>query len=168
MAGRVYILIGPKGAGKTFLGRAIEKEFQIPFLEVESIALRVKQERAFDNADYVREIFKAIETAVRDELSKTTELLFDSTGLSDEFDEMLANLRADFDLRLIRIRADPDVCLERVRARDASGQVPVSESDIRKINSLALKKEFVFFGELDNLPGRDLKSTLADFKKLRA
>lgn len=36
---RIYILIGPKGSGKTYIGTPLQDQLHIPFLRVEDIAL---------------------------------------------------------------------------------------------------------------------------------
>ena len=97
------------------------------FLRVEDIALRVKRKRNFNDPDYVLEVFGAIEKEVTNHLETQNELIFESTGLTEAFDLMLANLKQDFNVVLIKIKTDLDKCLERVKMRDNSIHINVSD-----------------------------------------
>ena len=162
----IYILIGPKGSGKTFIGTVLNKHFGILFLRVEDLALRVKGERKFNDSDYVWEVFGAIEREVRNNLEIDNELIFESTGLTEAFDLMLANLKRDFNVVVIRIKTDLDKCLERVKMRDDSIQINVSDENVNAINSLAVKKAFEFDGEMDNNKA-GVDEIIAEFEKIK-
>lgn len=163
---RIYILIGPKGSGKTFIGTALNNCFGIPFLRVEDIALRVKEDRNFNDSDYVWEVFAAIEREVRNNLKTQNELIFESTGLTEAFDLMLANLKRDFEVALIKIKTDLKNCLERVKTRDNTIHINVSDENVNAINSLAVKKVFDFDGEIDNNKA-GIDEILGEFEKIK-
>ncbi|MBD0254497.1 MAG: AAA family ATPase [Cytophagales bacterium] len=146
----IYLLIGPKGSGKTYIGTLLESRTGIPFVRVEDIALRVQRDRAYDDRRYVHEVFGAIEAAIRDRLRTVPELVFESTGLTDAFDAMLRNLQASFRVVLIRIAADPGNCARRVQHRDLSQHVNVSDAQVRAINAQATAKPFSFDGVIAN------------------
>ncbi|MCK6692936.1 MAG: ATP-binding protein [Thermoanaerobaculia bacterium] len=141
---RIFILIGPKGSGKSFIGSSIQESLGIRFLRVEDIALQVKNNRAFNHPDYVKDVFSAIEQAVRAQLQAADEVVFESTGLTEYFDRMLESLQKDFEVKLIRIAADQETCLERVKQRDQSVHVPVSDEHVLQINAQAIDKRFPF------------------------
>lgn len=147
---RIYLLIGPKGSGKTFVGQLLEQQFAIPFLPVETIALQVKGNRSFDNSDYIEAVFQAIEEAVRQQMNTTDELIFESTGLTGAFEVMLKRLRTDFEVVLIKVEADPETCLSRIRARNQSLHVPVPEEHIRRMNLEVVKKRRHFDAVINN------------------
>jgi predicted kinase len=146
----VYILIGPKGSGKTYMGSLLESRAGIPFLRVEDVALRVRKDRHYADGSYVQEVFAAIEQEVRSRLETAEELIFESTGLTDAFDLMLRNLQADFSVMLIRIVTDPEKCAWRVQHRDQSLHVNVSDDHVRAINVQVVGKAFAFAGEIHN------------------
>jgi len=146
----LHILIGPKGSGKTFIGSLLQRELGIPFLRVEDIALCVKRERSHQDESYVREVFAAIESAVRERLRTTDELMIESTGLTEAFDLMLARLEQDFRVNLVRVRAGAETCLDRVKQRDQSLHVDVSDAHVRQINQMVAAKAWPFAGEIDN------------------
>lgn len=146
----LHILIGPKGAGKTFIGSLLQQELGIPFLRVEDIALSVKRERSHQDESYVREVFEAIERAVRERLRTTHELVIESTGLTPAFDAMLARLEQDLSVNLVRVRAGAELCLSRVKRRDQSLHVDVSDAHVQQINQMVAAKAWPFKGEIDN------------------
>ena len=74
----------------------------------------------------------------------------ESTGLTDEFKQMLENLRKDFSVKLIKIEADPKLCPKRIRERDSKEHINVSDSDVKKINELAMKVKFEYELIIDN------------------
>ncbi len=164
---RIYLLVGPKGSGKTYIGTLLESRTGIPFVRVEAIALRVQRDRAYDDRHYVQEVFSAIEAEVRDRLRTVPELLFESTGLTDAFDAMLRNLQASFRVVLIRIAADPDKCAWRVQHRDLSQHVNVSDAQVRAINVRAAAKPFAFDGVIPN-DDASPEAILEAFSRLRA
>ncbi|MDN5210599.1 AAA family ATPase [Fulvivirgaceae bacterium BMA12] len=147
---KIYILIGPKGSGKTFIGNLLSSHFSMPFLPVEAIALKLKNERNYDNDTYILEVFEAIEKAVRKCLVQGDEIIFEATGLTDAFDKMLLRLQGDFNVKLIKIITRPEICLDRIKTRDNTQQIKMADNDIQAINSLSMDKTFVFDGEIDN------------------
>ncbi len=136
----IYLLLGQKGSGKTFIGGFFYKEFQIKFLRVEDWAKEVKKERQIDQADYLDEVFKVIENGVRNSLRTYSEVVFESTGLTDQFDSMLTSLRKDFKVVTIAIQTDSKLCLNRVKTRDQSIHINVSDDQVNTINQQVILK----------------------------
>jgi shikimate kinase len=137
---KVYILIGPKGSGKTFIGTLFRKCFHVEFVRVEDWILPMKKGRSIDNEGYIREAFQTMEAGIRKALQKTDRLAFESTGLSEHFDTLLENLKHDFRVITIRVMADPQRCLSRIHARDQSVHINVSDRDVEKINAMVISK----------------------------
>jgi shikimate kinase len=138
----LYILIGLKGSGKTFIGKLIENNFGIPFLRVENIFKNIKLDRHYSDESYIKEGFTLLEKEIRNLFEETDMLTIESTGLTDEFKQMLESLRKDFPIKLIKIDADPALCLKRVTNRDSKYHINISDSDVEKINELAAKVTF--------------------------
>ena len=82
----IYLLIGPKGSGKSFIGTLMDHTFGIHFIRVEDWAKAVKKDRQVDNPFYLAEVFQAIEHGVREVLKQYDQVVFESTGLSAYFD----------------------------------------------------------------------------------
>ena len=131
----IYLLVGPKGSGKSYIGSLIDNQFSVKFLRVEDWARSVKKDRDVFDKEYVKEVFRAIENGIRKQLDEHDKIVFESTGLSEDFDTMLHSLRSDFDVKTIGVIADDKLCLERVKSRDQSIHVNVSDEQVRKINA---------------------------------
>ena len=142
----IFLLIGPKGSGKSFIGTLFNKYYDIEFLRVENWLLGIKKERSLNNPEYIRESFQIIEEGVRKSLNKSDKLVFESTGLSSSFDSMLKSLRHDYKVVTIRINTDLEICLQRIKSRDQSIHINVSDDQVEEINTAItlknLKTEF--------------------------
>lgn len=147
----VYLLIGPKGSGKSFIGQLFETAFNIPFVRVEDWAKAIKRERAVDNEEYVREIFEAIKNGIAGEMERKTSLVFESTGLTEHFKNMVAGLEKQFKVVLIKVDADLDTCLHRVKTRDQSIHVNVSDEQVVAINNAVKQTSHLFDFEILNI-----------------
>ena len=147
----IYLLIGQKGSGKSFIGALLEKHFGLRFLGVEEWAKAVQRDRAIEDTGYVEEVFRVIEHGVREALLKRDNVAFESTGLTPFFDQMLVSLKCDFNVVLIKVEADRDTCFERVKTRDASIHIEVSDEQLRALNHQILAKnlatDFILINE---------------------
>jgi dephospho-CoA kinase len=158
----IYLLIGPKGSGKSYLGQLMEKYYGIRFLRVEDWARQIKRDRAVDNEIYLKEVFAAIEAGVRKELELKYPVVFESTGLTGYFDAMLENLKRDYAVKTIAITTDPTICLQRVRSRDQSIHINVSDAQVSEINARVVQKQIKTDFIIDNSDKQeeDLRSEL--------
>jgi shikimate kinase len=166
----IFLLIGPKGSGKSFIGTLFEKHFNVHFVRVEDWAKEVKKKRNIENETYVQEVFIAIEEGIKRALDDRDALVFESTGLTEHFDRMLANLKAAFHIVLIKIEAPLEICLTRVRTRDPSIHIDVSDNQVNKINELVRQKdwEFDFVMENSNATAEELRSQIEEILKSTA
>ncbi|QGY42237.1 hypothetical protein GM418_00770 [Maribellus comscasis] len=130
----IFLLIGQKGSGKSFIGNLFDKHFYIPFIRVEDWAKNRIRKRKPDDDAYIQEVFLAIENGIRKEMQKKQKLVFESLGLSAAFETMLNKLKSDFEVITIKIKADPQICLARVKTRDQSIHVNISDKQVEKIN----------------------------------
>ncbi|MBT31966.1 MAG: hypothetical protein CMO01_20090 [Thalassobius sp.] len=146
----IYLLLGQKGSGKTFIGYLFEKHFQIKFIRVEDWAKQIKKDRQIDNESYLAEVFSAIEKGIRTTLTECDQLVFESTGLTIYFDQMLSNLKRDYKVVTIQILADPNLCLNRVKTRNQSIHINVSDDQVNAINTQVLQKQFETDFIIDN------------------
>jgi shikimate kinase len=146
----IFLLIGPKGSGKSFIGMIFDRHFHIHFVRVEDAVKKIRKDRAIDNEAYIREAFETIESAVRRSLESFNPVVFESTGLSNHFDGMLQNLRTDFHVITIKVNAEKEHCLERLRTRDTSIHINVSDEEVNEINSAVIAKNFKADFEIEN------------------
>ena len=130
----IYLLVGAKGSGKTFIGSLMEKEFNVRFLRVEDWAKHIKKGRSIHDESYLKEVFATIENGVRVQLQEHQSIVFESTGLTHYFDQMLNSLKKDFKMIVIGVLADLKLCTARVRTRDRQIHIDVSEEQLMEIN----------------------------------
>lgn len=147
---KIYLLIGQKGSGKTFIGSLMEKEFGIKFLRVEDWVKHIKGTCTVDDKSYVKEVFTIIENGIRESLEYQNEIVFESTGLSKYFDHMLQRLKNDFNVITILIQCNSELCLARIKTRDLASHVNVSDEEINFINEEVRKKKMKTDYEIDN------------------
>lgn len=146
----LYLLIGPKGSGKSYIGSLLDRYFGIRFVRVEEWARRVKRGRAINDESYLQEVFDVIERGVRQMLESADQIVFESTGLTGHFDTMLARLQADFVVVPVGVRARSDLCLQRVRERDASIHIDVSDAQVMEIHRAVMEKDCRYEYEIEN------------------
>lgn len=138
----IFLLIGQKGSGKSFIGTLFDKHFGIRFIRVEDWAKKIKQERAINSEKYVKQVFEEIEKGIRESLNKTDKLVFESTGLTENFDQMLLSLRKDFKVTTIGINADRNICLNRVKSRDQTIHINIPDDQVNMINEKVRNRNF--------------------------
>lgn len=138
----IFVLIGQKGSGKSLTGSIINDLYGITFVRVEDIAIKIKKDRSITDDSYLNDVFTEIENHLREILSVNSRIVFESTGLSKQFDTMLGNLKNDFHVFSIYLESDPGLCIERVKSRDQSLHINISDDDLLYINSLVRKNSF--------------------------
>lgn len=144
------MFIGPKGAGKTHIGTLMEEHFQIPFVRVEDWALSVKGDRTIDDESYLREAFYVIEKGIIQMMKTNNHLSIESTGVTHYFDLMLGRLKTKYVVVMIGVKANLLTCAQRIKERDQEGHIPVSESELARINQISSVKEFEFDHVIEN------------------
>lgn len=150
----IYILIGQKGSGKTYIGNIVRELYGVTFIRVEDIALKIKQNRTVDDDSYHKDVFNQVESHIRSVIKNNHIIIFESLGLTPHFDNMLENLKRDFRVICINVKAPPGLCVERIKNRDKSIHIDVSDEEILKINSLILEKNMLCDYEIDNNESR--------------
>lgn len=153
MSARVIVLVGPKGSGKTTLGRMLERGGRAHFLEVEAIAQRVlAQSGGVIDEAYARRAFAAILDEVHALAAEHPLLVLETTGASDAAGAFLAELAARHELRLVRVLAGEATCAARIAARDPSRQVAVTPEMIRAMHERTAALSLAWDAELHNDP----------------
>ncbi len=147
---QVLVLVGPKGAGKTTIGRFLAAEMGIRFLEVEPLFLEVRSRLGASHPDLERQGFESVLASLADALTHCDSVCFDSTGASAHFPWLLAELGKLARVVPVRVLADPEQCVERIRSRDAAVHIPVAEEQIERINAAAERVALPWAAEIDN------------------
>ncbi|MFC1737381.1 shikimate kinase [Candidatus Hydrogenedentota bacterium] len=138
---RLYILVGPKGSGKTFIGSLVGKRTTITFLRVEPIWLNIK-----DGEDG----WTRVSEEICRQFENTDEIIIETLGIGQGFKKFYSFLKEKYEIRLIRVNASVDKCLERVRTRDNAEHIPVSDDKVEKYNQIAVKVQMDWDAEIDN------------------
>ena len=158
----VYVLIGPKGSGKTTIGSILEKEMGLKFLSVEKLGLENIRASKLTGDELIIESFHQEEAAIDNILQGDNAVSFESTGVHPYLLNMLARLRTKYNVKLIKIYAPLEACYERIKCRDQDLHIPISDSLLKKINERAAKVIFNWDLELDN----SKKLTIAEIARV--
>ena len=159
----IFVLTGPKGCGKTYIGTLLEQELGIPFFRVENLWLGVKEERFSDS--YVKKGFSLVEREIDSRCKETGRLITESTAAHEEFYDFLVRLKRKYHVKLICIAAPPDLCLARIKTRDPLIHIPVSDDRVEEINRKALSADLSFDLVIQNEQKTD-EEIIEDFSSL--
>ena len=141
----LFLLMGPKGSGKTHIGSLIDKNFpnHIKFIRVENVWLNLKPgENGWQKVEeFVDDSFKSCQKSI----------MIESLGIGPDFPLFFQSLNSKYCIKLIKIQCnDLDVCASRVKSRDLAVHVPVSDEKLAMYNCLASKVEMKWDLVIDN------------------
>ncbi len=124
----LYMLIGPKGSGKTHIGMLVNQYTDIHFLRVEPIWLSLQPgEDAWDKIEHTI-----------DTLFQTHDkVMIESLGVGEGFRGLHASLTKKYPIKLIQVVADLDICLARVKSRSSADHIAVSDDQVMEYNQIA-------------------------------
>lgn len=148
----LILLIGPKGSGKSHIGRLLESELNIRFFHVEPLWIKYYVEcREAGREPSVSEGISQIHPAVSAALRLHGNVCVETTGASKEIIDDLLLRTGESNTLLIKISAPITLCLERIRSRDQKYQIPMAESDIRKMYALSQSLDLQFDLRFENI-----------------
>lgn len=103
----VYVLIGPKGGGKSYVGRLLEREFGIKFLAIEEIFINL-QGKGISTPDVQARGYKIVEERISEILAKGNDAVsFEITVLTPSSRTLLEQLGQRSQMEMIQIYARP-------------------------------------------------------------
>ncbi len=135
----VYILVGPKGCGKSYIGSLLERRLGLTFLRVEPLAIAYIEKHGLPEGGLKRDGFDLEEAEIHKILANKKSVVFEATGSSKYFSSVLENLKQLYEVKLIRIHCPLEICYNRVKNRDQKDHHVVADDMIRAINSKADK-----------------------------
>lgn len=141
MKKNLYMLIGPKGSGKTYIGTLVERNSDIFFLRVEKIWLSIKQN---ENG------WEKVEQEIDLTFKSCNKLMIENLGAGEDFLHFYASLKKKYCIQLIRVFTDLDICLTRVMRRDNENHIPVSDTKVIEYNKIASQVSLDWDIEIDN------------------
>lgn len=137
----LYMLIGPKGSGKTHIGTLVNAQTDIVFLRVEPIWLSLKP-----GEDGWEKVIEAIDTLFQ----AHDKVMIESLGVGEGFNKLYANLTEKYPIRMIRVFADLETCFKRVKSRNSAEHIAVSDDKVIEYNQIAAAVTYAWDLEINN------------------
>ena len=162
----VYILVGPKGSGKSYIGRILEKHYGIEFLRVEQLLIEHIRENGLPDGPLSKDGFDVEEEAIRGILERENAVISEVTGSSIYLQDFLTNLGNLYDLKLIHIVCPLDVCVSRVQRRAAKDHFEVADDALRRINEKSAKIQLNWDLEIDNSGAASSEQLISQFERI--
>lgn len=137
----LFMLIGPKGSGKTHIGTLVHQNTGILFLRVEPIWLGLKPDE---------DGWEKVEVVIDSLFQKHDKVMIESLGIGEGFGKFHASLAEKYTIKLIRVYADLETCFARVRTRNNAEHIPVSDDKVAEYNKLASAVTYPWNLEINN------------------
>jgi len=134
----LILLIGPKGSGKSYVGRTLEARLGVHFFHVEPLWLEYYAEcKAANREPVIVEGIAKVRPVLERALAEHVHVGVETTGASPEILAALMSLRPREETIVARVSAPLDVCLRRVSSRDQSHQIPMDMEAVREVHALS-------------------------------
>jgi shikimate kinase len=131
-------LVGPKGSGKSHIGRTLERQLGVHFFHVEPLWMSYYAEcRAAGREPSIAEGIARVHPRIVDALGTHEHVCVETTGAAAEILGDLLSLAQPSKTLVARVAAPLELCLERIAARDESNQIPMDIETIRKVYALS-------------------------------
>lgn len=137
----LYMLVGPKGSGKTHIGTLINQHTDIVFLRVEPIWLSLKPGE---------DGWEKTETVIDSMFQIHNKVMIESLGIGDGFAEFHASLAEKYCIKMIRVYADLETCFTRVKTRNNVEHIAVSDDKVTEFNKMAASVTYNWNLEINN------------------
>jgi shikimate kinase len=153
----LIMLIGPKGSGKTTIGRLLAEHLPVRFLSVEPLWTAYLSSPVPGKTGW-----EIVEDAIAREFEKADRVIIESLGAGEEFGRFRDSLRAKYLVKMVRVHAPLEECLRRVKERDPAGQIAVPLEKVDAYNRVAIYVKFDWSLHLHNhgsLPSEEMVRT---------
>ena len=137
----LYMLIGPKGSGKTYIGNLIHQQTEIQFIRVESIWLNLQPG---ENG------WQKVEQVIDETFRNYSKVMIESLGAGEEFSRFRVSLAQKYTLKMIRVYTDLATCLARVKNRNSDDHISISDNKVEQYNQIAARVICDWDLEIDN------------------
>jgi shikimate kinase len=143
----LFMLIGPKGSGKTYIGTLVDQHTDIAFLRVEPIWLSLKPN---ENG------WKKVEATIDAMFKNCNKVMIESLGAGDAFSKFYASLAEKYSIKMIRVYANLETCFTRVKTRSDVEHIAVSDEKVVEYNRIAAAVTYNWSLEINNdIPASD-------------
>jgi chloramphenicol 3-O-phosphotransferase len=133
------VLVGPKGSGKSHIGRILEHALGVEFFHVEPLWLAYYAECAAAGREpIIAEGLERVLPKIRAALQESEHLCVETTGASREILDALLTLVPRVSTLVVRVTAPLETCLDRIAVRDATDHIPMDAEGIRNVHRLSV------------------------------
>ncbi len=138
----LILLIGPKGSGKSHIGRILESYLCVHFFHVESLWMAYYAEcKASGKQPTISEGIQTVHPSIANALRQYDRVCVETTGASSEILNALISLGQESGIFIVRVQAPLDICLQRISVRDQTNQIQLDTDSIQKIYHLSASLE---------------------------
>jgi len=137
----LFMLIGPKGSGKTHIGTLVSQHADIVFLRVEPIWLGLQPDE---------DGWKKVEAVIDTMFQKHDKVMIESLGIGEGFGKFRASLAGKYSIKMIRVYADLETCFTRVKTRNNAEHISVSDDKVAEFNKIASAVTYNWDLEINN------------------
>ena len=137
----LFMLIGPKGSGKTHIGTLVQQHTDIVFLRVEPIWLGLQPGE---------DGWSKVEATIDALFQQYDKVMIESLGVGDGFSRFRASLAQKYAIKLIRVYADLETCFTRVKTRNNADHIAVSDDRVTEFNQFASAVTYAWDLEINN------------------
>jgi shikimate kinase len=158
----LFILVGPKGSGKTHIGTLVNLYTDIAFLRVEPIWLGLKP-----NEDG----WEKVEAAIDAMFQKHSKVMIESLGIGEGFSKFYASLVTKYSVKMIRVYANLETCFTRVKTRNNVEHIAVSDDKVTELNKIAVTVTYNWNLEINNdalASDRDIINAIQSIKDVES
>jgi len=146
----VYLMIGAKGSGKTYIGNLLESKLGIHFIRVEQRLIEHIRSENLESDHLLNDGYDLEFNWIEDILQNNDEVISEATGSSKHLPEFINHLKTHYELRLVRISCPLDICFNRTKERVQDHQFQVTDESIRSINAATDKVRLDWSLTIDN------------------
>ena len=137
------LLVGPKGSGKSYIGRTLERSLGVLFFHVEPLWIEYYAEcKAAGRRPSIPEGISKVHPQIADALRTNENVCVETIGASPEILNDLLSLAHPSETWVVRVSAPLELCLERIATRDQTNQVPMDVESLRKVYALSVAAAF--------------------------
>ena len=155
----LFLLVGPKGSGKSHIGTIASRHTDIVFLRVEPIWLGLKSGE---------DGWKKVEEAIDALFLRQDKVMIESLGIGEGFGRFHASLARKYRIRLVRVHADLETCFTRAKTRNNAEHIAVSDDRVAELNQIASAVHYDWDLEIDNsalTPEMDIVAKIQSINK---
>jgi predicted kinase len=151
----IYLLIGPRGSGKTYVGKLIQDKLNITFLNVETFFIRAEKINKKLDEEKFKKVWLKIEKRIDKILTTKKSVAFESIGIFQSFKDFLTRLNLKYQIKLTRIKTPLKLCDERMATRKPGTHAHMTKADIALVNKMSLKEKYKYDLVIDNNKSTD-------------